>query len=104
MAERNCWPPLKNAPGKAMTLVVGHSLSECGFQVPKRPQAPAHIWDLPRLWKSLLLVYKIFDIRTCGLSHQIKGPTTVKLAFLQLINAENRLENCSSQITLQITF
>merc|ERR1711952_178436 len=41
---------------------------------------PAHIWDLPRLWKSLLLMYKIFDRRTCGLSHQIKGPTTVKLA------------------------
>ena len=32
------------------------------------------------LWKSLSLMYKIFDIRTCGLSHQIKGPTTVKLA------------------------
>ena len=32
------------------------------------------------LWKSLLLMYKIFDMRTCGLSHQIKGPTTVKLA------------------------
>ena len=30
------------------------------------------------LWKSLLL---IFDMRTCGLSHQIKGPTTVKLAI-----------------------
>ena len=41
---------------------------------------PAHIWDLPRLWKSLLLMYKIFDMRTCRLSHQIKGPTTVKLA------------------------
>ena len=25
-------------------------------------------------------MYKIFDMRTCGLSHQIKGPTTVKLA------------------------
>ena len=25
-------------------------------------------------------MYKIFDRRTCGLSHQIKGPTTVKLA------------------------
>ena len=25
-------------------------------------------------------MYKIFDRRTCGLSHQIKGPTIVKLA------------------------
>ena len=25
-----------------------HSLSECGFQVLKRHQAPAHIWGLPR--------------------------------------------------------
>ena len=25
-------------------------------------------------------MYKIFDRHTCGLSHQIKGPTTVKLA------------------------
>ena len=65
-----------------------HSLSECGFQVPKRHQAPAHIWDLPRWWKSLLWMYKIFDMRTFGLSHQIKGPTTVKLAFLQLIQLE----------------
>ena len=29
-------------------------------------------------------MYKIFDRRTFGLSHQIKGPTTVKLAILQL--------------------
>ena len=28
----------------------------------------------------LLLMYKIFYMRTFGLSHQIKGPTTVKLA------------------------
>ena len=65
-----------------------HSVSECGFQVPKTYQAPAHIWDLPRWWKSLLWMYKIFDMRTFGLSHQIKGPTTVKLAFLQLIQLE----------------
>ena len=58
-----------------------HSLSEWGFQVPKRHQAPAHIWGLPRWWKLLLLMYKIFDMRTFGLSHQIKGPTTVKLAI-----------------------
>ena len=25
-------------------------------------------------------MYKIFDMRTCGLSHEIKGPTTVKVA------------------------
>ena len=60
--------------------IPAHSVSECGFQVPKTYQAPAHIWDLPRWWKSLLLMYKIFDRRTFGLSHQIKGPTTVKLA------------------------
>ena len=29
-------------------------------------------------------IYEIFDMRTFGLSHQIKGPTTVKLAILQL--------------------
>ena len=57
-----------------------HSVPECGFEGLKTYQAPAHIWDLPRLWKLLLLMYKIFDMRTCGLSHQIKGPTTVKLA------------------------
>ena len=33
-------------------------------------------------------MYKIFDMRTFGLSHQIEGPTTVKLAFLQLIQLE----------------
>ena len=59
---------------------MGHSVSECGFQVPKTYQAPAHIWDLPRWWKSLLLMYKIFYMRSFGLSHQIKGPTTVKVA------------------------
>ena len=68
----------------ALLMDVYHSLSECGFQVPKRHQAPAHIWDLPRWWKSLLLMYKIFDMRTFRLSHQIKGPTTLKLAILQL--------------------
>ena len=57
-----------------------HSVSECGFQVPKTYQAAAHIWGLPRWWKLLLLMYKIFDMRTFGLSHQIKGPTTVKVA------------------------
>ena len=25
-----------------------HSLSECGFEILKTYQAPAHIWDLPR--------------------------------------------------------
>ena len=62
------------------TLVTVHSVSECGFQVPKTYQAAAHIWGLPRWWKLLLLMYKIFDMRTFGLSHQIKGPTTVKVA------------------------
>ena len=57
-----------------------HSLSECGFEIPKTYRAPAHIWDLPRWWKLLLLMYKIFDRRTFGISHQIKGPTTVKVA------------------------
>ena len=28
-------------------LRIYHSVSECGFQVPKTYQAPAHIWDLP---------------------------------------------------------
>ena len=42
-----------------------HSLSECGFEIQKTYQAPAHIWDLPRWWKSLLLMYKIFqDLKT----------------------------------------
>ena len=58
-----------------------HSVSECVFQVPKWHQAAAHIWGLLRWWKLLLLMYKIFDMRTFGLSHQIKGPTTVKLAI-----------------------
>ena len=57
-----------------------HSVPECGFEGLKTYPAPAHIWDLPRWWKSLLLVYKIFHMRTCGLSHQIMGPTTVKVA------------------------
>ena len=61
-------------------FITPHSVPECGFEGLKQQQPPAHIWDLPRLWKSLLLMYKIFDMRTCGLSHQIKGPTTVKLA------------------------
>mgnify|MGYP005702151033 CR=1 FL=1 len=63
-----------------MLFILVHSVSECGFQVPKRHQAAAHIWGLPRWWKLLLLMYKIFDMRTFGLSHQIKGPTTVKVA------------------------
>ena len=57
-----------------------HSVPECGFEGLKTYQAPAHIWDLPRWWKSLLLIYKIFHMRTFGLSHQIMGPTTVKVA------------------------
>ena len=61
-------------------LKTMHSVSECDFQVPKTYQAAAHIWGLPRWWKLLLLMYKIFDMRTFGLSHQIKGPTTVKVA------------------------
>ena len=60
--------------------IMSHSVSECGFQVPKTYQAAAHIWGLPRWWKLLLLMYKIFDMRTFGLSHQFKGPTTVKVA------------------------
>ena len=63
------------------TRITKHSLSECGFEILKTYPAPAHIWDLPRWWKSLLLMYKIFDRRTFGLSHQITGPTTVKLAI-----------------------
>ena len=31
-----------------------------------------------------ILMYKIFDRRTCGLSHQIKGPVIVNLTILQL--------------------
>ena len=27
---------------------IKHSLSECGFEIPKTYQAPAHIWGLPR--------------------------------------------------------
>ena len=57
-----------------------HSVPECGFEGLKTYQAPAHIWDLPRWWKSFLLTYKIFHMRTCGLSHQIMGHTTVKVA------------------------
>ena len=60
--------------------VTPHSLSECDFEIPKRHQGPAHIWGLPRWWKSLLLMYKIFNMRTCGLSRQITWPTTVKVA------------------------
>ena len=67
-------------PFTAHFTITDHSVPECGFEGLKTYRAPAHIWDLPRLWKSLLLVYKIFDMRSCGLSHQIKGPTTVKLA------------------------
>ena len=66
--------------GQKVCLFSIHSVSECGFQVPKTYQAAAHIWGLPRWWKLLLLMYKIFDMRTFGLSHQIKGPTTVKVA------------------------
>ena len=33
---------------KGKTLGRLHSLSECGFQVLKMYQAPAHIWGLPR--------------------------------------------------------
>ena len=69
-------------------MEIAHSLSECGFEILKTYQAPAHIWELPRWCKSLLLMYKIFDMHTFGLSHQIKEPTTVKLAFLQLIQLE----------------
>ena len=29
-------------------------------------------------------VHKIFDMNTCGLSHQIKGPVIVNLTILQL--------------------
>ena len=35
-----------------------------------------------------VIIIEIFDRHTFGLSHQIKGPTTVKLAFLQLIQLE----------------
>ena len=36
--------------GATLTLVknILHSVSECGFQVPKTYQAAAHIWGLPR--------------------------------------------------------
>ena len=73
-------PPLFPPEIRWIYIDIGHSVPECGFEGLKQQQPPAHIWDLPRLWKSLLLMYKIFDRRTCGLSHQIKGPTTVKLA------------------------
>ena len=49
-----------------------HSVPECDFEGLKTYQAPAHIWDMPRWWKLLLLMYKIFDMHTFGLSHQIK--------------------------------
>ena len=65
-------------------LFKTHSVPECGFESLKTQQPPAHICDLPRLWKSLLLMYKIFDMRTCRLSHQIKGPVIVNLTILQL--------------------
>ena len=63
-----------------MALISSHSVPECGFEGLKTYQAPAHIWDLPRWWKTLLLINKIIHMRTCGLSHQIMGPTTVKVA------------------------
>ena len=34
-------------------------------------------------------MYKIFDMRTFGLSHQIKGPTTVKVAKLAPIHRDS---------------
>ena len=37
--------------GRPLTLyyiIIIHSLSECGFEILKTYQAPAHIWDLPR--------------------------------------------------------
>ena len=61
-------------------MITIHSVPECGFEGLKTYQAPAHIWDLPRWWKSLLLIYKIIHMRTFELSHQIMGPTTVKVA------------------------
>ena len=64
-----------------LTWKTEHSVPECGFEGLKTYQAPAHIWDLPRSWKSLLLIYKIFDRSKIGLSHQIRGPTTVKMGY-----------------------
>ena len=61
-------------------LLTIHSVPECGFEGLKCQQAPAQIWDLPRSWKLLFLIFKIIHRCTFGLSHQIKGPTTVKVA------------------------
>ena len=36
------------APLDMFKVITTHSLSECGFQVRKTYQAPAHIWGLPR--------------------------------------------------------
>ena len=44
----------------------------------------AHSWDQPRWWKLLLLILKIIQKRNCGESHQISGPTIVKLAKIGL--------------------
>ena len=39
----------EKAPTRAFSwLKAAHCVSECGFQVPKRHQAAAHIWGLPR--------------------------------------------------------
>ena len=45
-------PPAMGEVGRKVTrdnkLETYHSVSECGFQVPKTYQAAAHIWGLPR--------------------------------------------------------
>ena len=48
-SDADCGSPLPVV--RLVTLIVAlcvHSVSECGFQVPKTYQAAAHIWGLPR--------------------------------------------------------
>ena len=40
--------PYKLLSHAQMKMNRHHSLSECGFEILKTYQAPAHIWDLPR--------------------------------------------------------
>ena len=56
-------------------------------------------------------MYKIFDMRTCGLSHQIKGPVIVNLTILQLkpdianftvVGKDNRIGH--ENLTLKFSF
>ena len=79
----NCtrnWHQTWNIQMQCAAFNAAHSVPECGFEGLKCQQASGHIWDLPRSWKLLFLIFKIIHRCTFGLSHQIKGPTSVKLA------------------------